>query len=208
MNYIKQTPKAFFSKKVVLACLCVLAILLSACGSTPSQQGSGTTNNRVKAVDVPDAAKSDYKSALAAIDKKDWGRAEGLLQNMQTSYPKLLSTKATLGWVYWQSGKTEKAIAELQAAIDTKKLYRSDAYNYLAIIYRSEGKFAQSEKLYKQAIQIWPGDAVLHKNLGILYELYLGRLSDALKSYKQSQAINGKDKRLNGWVKDLERRTS
>ncbi len=201
-------PKVLSSHKLILACLCVLVVLLSACGSTPSQQGSGTTNNRVKAVDVPDAAKNEYKSALAAIDKKDWGRAETVLQKMQASYPKLLSTKATLGWVYWQSGKTEKAIAELQAAIDTKKLYRSDAYNYLAIIYRGEGKFNQAEKLYKQAIQIWPGDAVLHKNLGILYELYLGRLTDALKYYKQAQAINKKDKRLNGWVKDLERRTS
>ncbi len=112
-----------------------------------------------------------------------------------------------MGWVYWQANKTEQAVTKLESLIDGKALYKSDAYNYLAIIYREQGSFKESETLYKQALQIWPGDAVLHKNLGILYELYLGRLPEALASYKQAQAINRGDKRLNGWVKDLERRT-
>jgi Flp pilus assembly protein TadD len=118
-----------------------------------------------------------------------------------------MSINTMLGWTYWQAGKTKQAETELLAVTESKGLYKSEAYNYLAIIYREQGEFVKAEKLYLQAIKIWPGDPVLHKNLGILYELYLGRLNDALSSYKQAQAINDKDKVLNTWVKDLERRT-
>ncbi|MGH1486809.1 MAG: tetratricopeptide repeat protein [Cellvibrionaceae bacterium] len=183
-----------------------LLLLLSACGSAPTQQ-SGNINPKARPVDIPDAASAQYQQVLVAVEQKDWATAESLLLQMQSSYPRILSLKASLGWVYWQANKTEQAVTKLESLIDGKALYKSDAYNYLAIIYREQGSFKESETLYKQALQIWPGDAVLHKNLGILYELYLGRLPEALASYKQAQAINRGDKRLNGWVKDLERRT-
>ena len=184
-----------------------LLLLITACGSTPSQQGAGgtTVNPKVRPVNVPDAATNEYQTVLAFIDGKDWKNAESILVQMQASYPRLLSLKASLGWVYWQSGETDKAIKELQAAIDTESLYKPDAYNYLAIIYREQGEFARAEALYKEALGIWTGDKALYKNLGILYELYQGRIEDALVQYKQAQAIDSKDKQLNGWIKGLER---
>ena len=51
----------------------------------------------------------------------------------------------------------------------------------------------------------WLREAYL--NLGILYELYLGRLDDALQAYQKYQALSeSADQRVAGWVSDLERR--
>ncbi|MGH1438938.1 MAG: tetratricopeptide repeat protein [Cellvibrionaceae bacterium] len=186
----------------------LLALFLSACGSAPTQDdASGTINPNARTVDIPAAATSEYQDVLRAIDAKKWSRAQSLLESMQSKYPNLASVNTMLGWTYWQAGKTKQAETELQAVTQQKGLYKSDAFNYLAIIYREQGKFVKAEKLYQQALRTWPRDPVLHKNLGILYELYLGRLKDALSAYKQAQAINGNDKKLNGWIKDLERRT-
>ena len=44
-------------------------------------------------------------------------------------------------------------------------------------------------------------------NLGILYELYLGKLPEALEYYRTYQSmLSEPDRRVQGWVMDLERR--
>jgi hypothetical protein len=44
-------------------------------------------------------------------------------------------------------------------------------------------------------------------NLGILYELYLGKLPEALAAYRTYQSLlEAPDHRVDGWVMDLERR--
>jgi len=186
----------------------ILLLVLSACGSAPVQdESNGSVNPSARSVTIPDTAVGEYQDVLRALEAKNWDSAESLLVAMQSKYPNLASIDTMLGWTYWQAGKIKQAETELEAVTKQKGLYKSDAFNYLAIIYREQGEFTKAEKLYRQALRTWPKDLVLHKNLGILYELYLGRLSDALNSYKQAQAIYGDDKRLNGWIKDLERRT-
>jgi tetratricopeptide (TPR) repeat protein len=216
VNYIKGSAKLrlFMPARLVsvvssLVMAVTVAGLLSACGSAPTQpsQASGRVNPNVKAANVPEAARGEYLRVLAAVEKQDWVTAEPLLIQMQASYPKLSSIRAMLGWIYWQGGKAEQAITYLDDLTQQQALYKSDAYNYLAIIYREQGKFTQAETVYKQALVIWPQDPVLHKNIGILYELYLIRLPDALVHYQQVLAFEGDNKQINGWVKDLQRRT-
>lgn len=182
----------------------LLTVLVAACSTAPS---SGPRTTKPKPVPVPDAAQSAYQDVLLAINNQDWPQAEAQLLQLKQSYPQLASLQATLGWVYWQSGQVEKAESELKAATKRRNLYLPDAYNYLAVLYREQGKFTEAEALYRDALQVWPDDPILHKNLGILYELYLGRLNDGLNHYRQAQAIRGGDKQLKGWIKDLERRT-
>lgn len=184
-----------------------LVALLVSCGSAPTQDSSKRSNKKLKAVEVPAAAKEQYKTVLAVVEQKDWSSAENQLVQMQAQYPKLSSVKAMLGWVYWQSGKTEQAAAYLEGVVEQGNIYKADAYNYLAVIYREQGQFKAAEKLYLEALETWPEDFDLHKNLGILYDLYLNQLPKALEHYQQALALNKKDKRLKGWVKDLQRRT-
>lgn len=194
-------------KSFLFSTAIALSVLLSGCGSTPTQDGGdGAVNSNARTVNVPDGAVSDYQDVLKAINDKKWEQAKTLLEKMQVTYPQLRSVTAMQGWVYWQMGDVEKAEATLKPLAEEKNLYRSDAYNYLAIVYREQGKFAEAEAVYKNAIAIWPKDPVLHKNLGILYDLYMNRTKEALSAYKQAQSLGDGDKQLDIWVKDLERR--
>ena len=52
-----------------------------------------------------------------------------------------------------------------------------------------------------------PGFKDAYLNLGILYELYLGRLPEALAAYRQYQSLSSEpNRKVVGWVVDLERR--
>ena len=50
----------------------------------------------------------------------------------------------------------------------------------------------------------------MYLNLGILYEVYLGKLPQALEAYREYQelqaSVGAEDARVKGWVIDLERR--
>lgn len=191
MNYIKL---------LVIGLLLVLA----ACGSVPEKNNAA--NARVKQP-IPAGAEQAYQQVLSAIEQQDWVGAESLLLAMQAQYPVLASVTSTLGWVYWQQGDSDNAISVLEPLIGNESLYKPDAYMNLALIYREQGLFKKAESLYNQAVTIWPNDAQLHINAGILQDLYLGQLSKALTHYQQAQAVSSKrNKTLEGWIKDLERR--
>ena len=81
------------------------------------------------------------------------------------------------------------------------------AYNQLAIMKREAGQFSAAEALYQQALRVWPFHPESHKNLGILYDLYLGKGALALQHYQAYQQLLAEpDRQVNGWIIDLERR--
>jgi len=93
-----------------------------------------------------------------------------------------------------------------QKAIDVNDL-NFDAYNYLSLLYREQGKFDESEKMYQSALVKWKDNAEIHCNLGILYDLYIGKPRAALDEYKLCQLLTEEPSRqLRGWIVDLERR--
>ncbi|MCC7201343.1 MAG: tetratricopeptide repeat protein [Nitrospirae bacterium] len=82
-----------------------------------------------------------------------------------------------------------------------------DIYNNRGMTFRENGEFRKAEEDYKRSIALKPefSNAVL--NLGILYELYLGRLSDALINYKEYVKLGGERKDVLSWIGMLEKRT-
>ncbi len=82
-----------------------------------------------------------------------------------------------------------------------------DMYNSRGITFRVNGNFKKAEEDYRQSIALKSdfSDAVL--NLGILYELYLGKYSDALNNYKEYIKLGGDRKEVLSWIDILEKRT-
>lgn len=79
--------------------------------------------------------------------------------------------------------------------------------NHYAIYLREQWLLEDAEKVYLQALVAAPNDAMTHYNLGILYDIYLGKTELALQHYrKYQQVLDEPDKRVGGWIKDLERR--
>ena len=81
------------------------------------------------------------------------------------------------------------------------------AFNQLGILYRRLGRFAEAETAYRRALEVDPGYAIAHLNLGVLCDLYLQQPRCALDAYERYLALaSPPDARVSGWVKDLRMR--
>lgn len=207
----------------------LLPALLSACASLPdgassatssashdpsdqravTSEGGGYTFAAPPEVEVPEIrgnTASEFEVATAMLQDGRYTDAEILLLDLTSSQPELAGPWINLGQVYVALDQPEEARRAFEAAIQANP-YNCTAYNELGLLSRLNGDFEAAEQHYLNCLQRVPGNDAAHLNLGILYELYLGRLSDALVNYRQYQALqNEPDRRVKGWVMDLERR--
>lgn len=156
---------------------------------------------------VPGRAKQEFNQALAAIKAGKWEDAEGILNLMTQTYPKLSGPYANLGIVYTHLERLDDAQKALEFAISVNE-YNMDAYTELGRVLRKQGRFDEAEANYQRALLIWPHHIESHRNLGVLYDLYMGRFEDALYHYKFVAKLQQPepDKEIRGWIIDLERR--
>ena len=82
-----------------------------------------------------------------------------------------------------------------------------DTYNNRGMTFRENGEFKKAEEDYKRSIAVKPDFSSAVLNLGILYELELGKLADALKNYKEYVKLGGDRKEVLSWIEMLEKRT-
>jgi tetratricopeptide (TPR) repeat protein len=148
----------------------------------------------------------NFHDAVTSMQQKNWDHAEAVLKQLAEKNPKLSGVYLNLGIVYRNKGDLEKAIAEFNLAI-TANMRNVDAYNQLAVLKRESGDFNGAETLYQKALSIWPFYPEGHKNIAILYDLYLGKPELALSHYQAyQQLLPAPDKQVDSWVADLQRR--
>lgn len=102
-------------------------------------------------------------------------------------------------------GDSDAAAAAFQKMLD-KGARSPESLNHYAIYLREQWRMEEAEKIYLRALVAAPNSAMTHYNLGILYELYLGKQDLALKHYRRYQKVIGEpDKKVGAWIKALER---
>jgi len=110
-------------------------------------------------------------------------------------------------------GKTETGQGQ---AMDTEQSWLAqafaeeavqlEAYNQHGIFLRQQGRFAEAEQAYLSALAISAAYPDSHRNIGVLYDLYLGEPEQALHPYRRYQQLTATDSRqVAGWIADLER---
>lgn len=148
----------------------------------------------------------NFRAAVAAMQQKNWDFAESTLEQLAEKNPKLSGVHLNLGIVYRNKGNTEKAAEAFNLAISAN-MKNVDAYNQLAVLKREAGDFAAAESLYQKALAIWPFYPEGHKNIAILYDLYLGKPEQALPHYQAyQQLLSAPDKQVDSWIADVQRR--
>lgn len=153
-----------------------------------------------------DQVQVSFYDAVAAMQQKNWDQAEAALKQLAEKNPKLSGVYLNLGIVYRNKGDTEKAAAEFNRAI-TANPKNLDAYNQLAVLKREAGDFAAAENLYQKALAVWPFYPEGHKNIAILYDLYLSKPEQALPHYQAyQQLLTAPDKQVDSWIAELQRR--
>ncbi len=147
-----------------------------------------------------------FEEALVAIQEGRVLIAEVLLRDVTAKQPELAGPWVNLGQVYVSLERFEDARLAFTNAIKANP--RScHAYNQLGVLSRQFGDFHGAEELYRACLKQMPEFKDAYLNLGILYELYLGKLPEALAAYRQYQLLSQQpDRKVLGWVMDLERR--
>lgn len=184
----------------------ILVLLLAGCAAT----GPNVQQETKALPKVDPKITAAYESALSTMRDGKTAQAEVMLRHLNEKYPTFSGPRANLGILYFRAKKIEQAKSEFHAAL---KINASNvvSLNHLGIISRGEGKFKDAHAFYQKALQIDPDYAYAHLNFGILLELYMGKLSEALAHYKRYQELTkaaGKDedKDVGKWIVDLGRR--
>ncbi|MCX2780669.1 tetratricopeptide repeat protein [Microbulbifer thermotolerans] len=192
--------------------LAAITVLLAACASGPQQTaeisaGGPSANPYLsQARKAPAAAREGMEIARRAYEAGDMAAAETQLMQITERWPELSGPWLNLGIVQSRAGNAEAAEASLRQAISVNDL-NVFAWNQLAALLRDAGRFEEALQCYQEALARWPDYSDAHRNLGILFDLYLQQPQKALEHYRAAQALREEpDKQLAGWIVDLERR--
>lgn len=149
-----------------------------------------------------------FDRAVALLRDQQYQAAEVLFEELTGSQPELAGPWVNLGHIYLAQARADEAQAAFQQALSANSK-NCDAHNQLGVLARREGRFSDAEQHYLACLEANPGYHHARLNLGILYELYMGRLGEALATYHDYQALLAQpDARVNVWVMDLERRVA
>lgn len=180
---------------------CVLIASLAACASSPKPSA-----NTPASAEVPAAAQTLFDSAIAAQREQHWDQAESQFKQLAEKYPQLSGPHLNLALLYAQTQKSELAETEFKQALKVNPNNLA-AYNQYGIWLRGQTRAAEAEAIYLQAIARAPDYADTHLNLGVLYDLYMGKLPQALEQYQRYLELTGDEKSpVRAWVADLQRR--
>lgn len=147
-----------------------------------------------------------FSRALSAAKSEQWEQASDLFQALTKQNPALSGPYLNLGVIAQKQDQLAQAEMWFKKAIEVNT-NNLDAYTALALLYKNQAKFTEAKELLTQAVTIWPLYPAGHRNLGILNEFYLGDFKSALKHYKTYQSLLDKpDRKIKGWIIDLERR--
>lgn len=202
--------------------LCLLLVLTAGCASSgkkkaeqPADVPTGAAAGAValipnpylaQQVKVPAAAQTAFRDALVAMQSEDWAAAEKQLLALSAAHPQLSGPQVNLGLVYWRQDKLKEAETAFNQALTLNPL-NNDAYVQFGLFLREQGRFAEAEKIYLKALEVWPHNLAAHRNLGILYDLYMGKFEAALEHYETLLKLSPEpNKELEGWIADLKRR--
>lgn len=158
-----------------------------------------------------------FIAADKAVTENKPAEAERHYLWLTENYPEYSRPFINLAIMYSDMNKIELAESYFLKAIQINA-NNLNSYNRYAIFLRQQGRFKEAETQYLRGIKIWENSPISHKNLGILYELYLGDLDKALIHYQRYLALlesapstsnNQKAiRQAKGWIIDINRRLS
>lgn len=210
----------------------VAAFLVGACSSVPvptfdgqgdrdqspetvapvvSEQSENTVEQEPVAIltkDVDERTKVLFTQALEAMAASDTAVATALLLDITERKPNLAGPWVNLSILAEQQGDMESASQYLATALE-KNPNNCDALAREGVEHRRAGRFDDAEASYLKCLKQNPGHTLANLNLGILYELYMGRYAEALALYHEYQlAVVEPNPKVNIWIADLERRVA
>ncbi len=163
-------------------------------------------NVKSEVIEIPPQAALDFKAAIGLLNNEKIEKASDAFKKMIELYPQLAGPYANLGVIYSRQSKWSEAKDTLiEGSLRNPKNVK--ILNQLGLVYRHTGDFINAEKSYVTAIKTAPSSSAAYLNLGILYDIYMGKFTKASGYYQKYQSMQIKpDRKVAGWIVDINRR--
>jgi Tfp pilus assembly protein PilF len=154
---------------------------------------------------MDEASQNDFDRAIAMMKDQDYGQAIDIFEKIIEKSPGVTAPYIDIAIAYRLIGKPEKAEEPLKAALQLVPDHPV-ASNEYGLLCRKAGRFADARAIYESAIARFPDYYPLHRNLGILCDLYLDDPASALEHYEIYSEAKPEDKQVKMWIADLRAR--
>lgn len=150
-------------------------------------------------------ARKAFDQAVVLIGQQAYQQAIDILEPVVAQSPGVTAPYINLALAYEAAGDSEKAKLHLQKALELIPDHPV-ACNTYGLLCRKTGDFTGAREYYEKAVASFPEYYPVHRNLGILCDLYLNDPACALKHYELYSAARPEDERVKLWIADLRNR--
>jgi tetratricopeptide (TPR) repeat protein len=150
--------------------------------------------------------RADFDQASAMIKEAKYDKAIELLEKVIAQSPGMTAPHINIAIAYRRINKPEQAEQHLKKALESIPGHPV-ASNEYGLLLRKEGRFAESRQVYEKSLALFPEYYPLHKNLGILCDIYLKDAVCAVEHYDIYAKAMPKDQQVKLWLADLQTRS-
>lgn len=149
--------------------------------------------------------RSDFTKAVTMMGQGQYDKAIVLMEQVIAQAPELTAPHIDIALAYEKKGETEKAEKHLKTALELVPGHPV-ASNIYGLLLRKNGHFTEAGEIFEASLKRFPEYLPARKNLGILYELYLGNLAAALKQYEIYSEATPEDEEVTTWIASVRQR--
>jgi len=148
---------------------------------------------------------ADFSAAVERLNAQDYPGAIELLREVIDHEPGVTAPYIDIALAYRKIDQPEPAEENLKKALELVPGHPV-ASNEYGMLLRKAGHFAEARTVYEQALARYPDFLPVHRNLGILCDLFLNDLECANTHYEIYSQGKPDDEQVKIWLADLLRR--
>jgi Flp pilus assembly protein TadD len=150
-------------------------------------------------------SKSEFERAVSLMKDGKNDKAIELLTRVIERQPGVTAPYINIAVACMRTNRPEQAEQNLKTALELFQAHPV-ASNEYGMLLRKAGRFKEAREVYEQAIARFPEYLPVHKNLGILCDLYLNDPACALKHFEIYSEGMPSDPQVKTWIAELRMR--
>ena len=154
---------------------------------------------------MDEASHRDFDHAVAMLKGQKYDKAIGLLKRIIEKSPGVTAPYIDISIAYQNINKLDQAEKYLKTALALFPDHPVVCNEY-GLLFRKTGRFAESRAIYEKALKRFPDYYPIHRNIGILCDVYLNDRTCALEHYEIVSKAKPDDKQIKAWIADLRNR--
>ncbi len=150
-------------------------------------------------------SRGEFERAVAMMNDGKNDKAIELLTKVIERSPGVTAPYINIAKAYVRTGKLEQAEQHLKTALGLVPNHPV-ASNEYGLLLRKGGRFKEAREIYEKALASFPDYLPVHRNLGILCDLYLNDPECALKQFEIYSEGMPADAQVKIWIAELRMR--